>query len=262
MIQLQKRDGPEGRTIAYRRAGQGRPVVLLHGITEHSGCFAPIQQRLSETYDVLAIDLAGHGESHSPEVVTLAEVIGDIGVLLAAETIEALLLIGHSYGAVAAAALAAQGVGRGLVLIDQVMELTAFRDLLISHRSRLEGPEFKETFKQIMSDLGLGLLAIEEQKELGELHDRADQALVLAQWASTLSDEPEIVEEQIKAILSSLAQPVLSLHGTEEDKAYRAWLTGLVPSAQVEFWPGTGHWLHIKEPERFCARIRAFDQNL
>jgi pimeloyl-ACP methyl ester carboxylesterase len=35
-----------------------------------------------------------------------------------------------------------------------------------------------------------------------------------------------------------------------------AWLTALVPSAQVEVWDGSGHMLHLVDPKRFAARVR------
>ena len=52
--------------------------------------------------------------------------------------------------------------------------------------------------------------------------------------------------------------PVVLLHGTDPGPAYEEWLTGLVPRATVETWDGLGHWLHLVEPERFVARVRAF----
>ena len=30
----------------------------------------------------------------------------------------------------------------------------------------------------------------------------------------------------------------------------------LVPSAHIEVWDGSGHMLHLVDPERFAARVR------
>jgi pimeloyl-ACP methyl ester carboxylesterase len=30
----------------------------------------------------------------------------------------------------------------------------------------------------------------------------------------------------------------------------------LAPSARVEVWEGSGHMLHLADPERFAARVR------
>ena len=55
-----------GRRAAFRRAAStgGRPcIVLVHGIAGDSSEWEPVLARLSEHYDVVAPDLAGHGES-------------------------------------------------------------------------------------------------------------------------------------------------------------------------------------------------------
>src|SRR5205807_2338046 len=49
--------------LAFERHGEGPPLVLLHGITQSRGSWAPLLPTLSASHDVLAIDLKGHGES-------------------------------------------------------------------------------------------------------------------------------------------------------------------------------------------------------
>lgn len=43
--------------------GGGAPVVLVHGAGDQAGGWAKIAPRLAKTFAVLAVDLAGHGES-------------------------------------------------------------------------------------------------------------------------------------------------------------------------------------------------------
>jgi pimeloyl-ACP methyl ester carboxylesterase len=49
--------------IAYRRAGRGPTVLLIHGVGGDSRNWDPIAARLRERFDVIAMDLRGHGES-------------------------------------------------------------------------------------------------------------------------------------------------------------------------------------------------------
>lgn len=49
--------------VAYTRKGSGEPVVLIHGIGHRRQAWNPIFDQLAEKYDVIAIDLAGFGES-------------------------------------------------------------------------------------------------------------------------------------------------------------------------------------------------------
>jgi pimeloyl-ACP methyl ester carboxylesterase len=49
--------------LAYERAGSGEPLVLIHGIGHRRQAWYPVLDRLAEEYDVIAVDLPGHGES-------------------------------------------------------------------------------------------------------------------------------------------------------------------------------------------------------
>ncbi|GIJ60118.1 alpha/beta fold hydrolase [Virgisporangium aurantiacum] len=48
---------------AYTRAGTGAPLVLLHGIGGDRHAWDPVIGPLAERFDVIAVDLPGHGES-------------------------------------------------------------------------------------------------------------------------------------------------------------------------------------------------------
>ena len=49
--------------IAYLRSGHGPPLVLLHGIPSSSYLWRDVIEPLSATFEVLAPDLLGYGDS-------------------------------------------------------------------------------------------------------------------------------------------------------------------------------------------------------
>ena len=49
--------------LAYTRKGSGEPLVLIHGIGHRRQAWNPVLEQLAESYDVIAVDLAGFGES-------------------------------------------------------------------------------------------------------------------------------------------------------------------------------------------------------
>lgn len=49
--------------LAYTRRGQGEPLVLIHGIGHRKEAWGPVMDQLADHYDVIAVDLAGFGES-------------------------------------------------------------------------------------------------------------------------------------------------------------------------------------------------------
>jgi haloacetate dehalogenase len=55
-----------GAEIHYVRAGQGEPVLLLHGYPQTHVCWHRIAPQLAQHYTVIAADLRGYGDSSKP----------------------------------------------------------------------------------------------------------------------------------------------------------------------------------------------------
>lgn len=53
-------------TISYTRKGSGEPLVLCHGIGHRRTAWADTFDLLSESFEVIALDLPGFGESPAP----------------------------------------------------------------------------------------------------------------------------------------------------------------------------------------------------
>jgi pimeloyl-ACP methyl ester carboxylesterase len=88
-----------GHRVIYRMAGDGPPVVLVHGMVNSSKHWERVALRLADRYTVVAPDLLGHGDS--------AAVRGDYSLgahacsirdLLATIGIERATIVGHSLG--------------------------------------------------------------------------------------------------------------------------------------------------------------------
>ena len=90
-------------------------LVLLHEITESSGSWDPIVERLRATYRVVTVDLRGHGESPLGEAYDPVSYATDVVETVASAGIERPVVIGHSLGGVVASAVAAiSPVGGGI----------------------------------------------------------------------------------------------------------------------------------------------------
>lgn len=55
-----------GIELFYRIAGNGSPIVLLHGYTQTGHMWGPIVNKLSQTHRVIIPDLRGAGASEKP----------------------------------------------------------------------------------------------------------------------------------------------------------------------------------------------------
>jgi pimeloyl-ACP methyl ester carboxylesterase len=114
---------PAGRVFVHRR-GQGAPLVLLHGYMMSHWYFHAVLPRLADTYDVVAIDLPGFGESDRPSPdhypYDLGSFAATAGQVLATLGIARASVVGHSMGGGVALTLAARHPERveRLVLVD------------------------------------------------------------------------------------------------------------------------------------------------
>jgi pimeloyl-ACP methyl ester carboxylesterase len=103
-------------------------------------------------------------------------------------------------------------------------------------------------------------LGLEPYAEIAELERRVlafPREVVLGIWEAVLSTSPQESTAIAEAFLPRITAPLLSVHGSPPPPDYEAWLTRVVPTARVEVWAGTGHLLHLVDPERFAARVRS-----
>src|SRR5438067_13116990 len=56
-----------GVRLHYLIAGEGDPVILLHGYAQTSHMWRPLIAQLAKTHTVIAPDLPGFGQSSTPE---------------------------------------------------------------------------------------------------------------------------------------------------------------------------------------------------
>lgn len=99
----------DGNELTWRRTGTGRPLVLLHGITDSAACWSRIMGELEGEFDVVALDARGHGRSArwSPEM-TPAQMADDAAAVIRELVDEPVVVWGHSMGAATATLLAAR----------------------------------------------------------------------------------------------------------------------------------------------------------
>lgn len=116
-------------------------VVCIHGVAQHGRVFGELGGRLARSgHSVLAVDLRGHGKSgHKPpwnietHARDIEETLDDLGV-------ERVSWVGHSFGGVVAAALAAR-LGertRMLALLDPGLAVPPERALRSAELERLD----------------------------------------------------------------------------------------------------------------------------
>jgi 2-hydroxymuconate-semialdehyde hydrolase len=113
-----------GVRLAYRRAGAGPPLLLIHGIPTSSRLWDAVAADLAGDFDVVCPDMLGYGESDKPldrDVSVSAQAELAAG-LLDALAIPRVTVVGHDIGGAVAQILAVRFADRveRMALIDSV----------------------------------------------------------------------------------------------------------------------------------------------
>jgi pimeloyl-ACP methyl ester carboxylesterase len=244
---------PDGTRIAYDVAGDGPLVVFVHGLTSFRQTWDPVTKLLTQDFTCVRLDLRGHGASSPGPEYSTPSLVGDVRAVVDELEVGEPALVGHSLGATTAAVYAAAQGARAVVCVDQSLRFGDFAAVVQPQADALRSERTMEAVLAI--DRGLQLEPYDGIEDMEQRILAFPREVVLAIWDALLTTPPEELTAIAETMLPRIAVPVLSLHGSQPPSDYEAWLTGLVRGAQIEVWEGSGHMLHLVDPERFAARV-------
>lgn len=266
----QTTSAPDGTSIAWSRQGAGTPVVLVHGITESAATFDPIVDRLlaaGHGFEVITLDLRGHGESATATSYDLASMAGDVVAVLDAaglldhSTARRVHLVGHSLGGAVVTAVGSAVPAASVVDIDQSLQLSEFKDQLVAAEPMLrDTAQFPSVIEALFDSMSGPRLSDDERARVRSIR-RPDQEVVLGVWDLLLTAPRDEIADAIDASLAGYRvhpTPYLALFGIDPGAEYSSWLAGHVHGAKVERWTDHGHYPHLVDPDRFVARLEEF----
>jgi len=257
----------DGARIAFDDEGEGRPLVLLHGLMANRGFFRA-QRALTDRFRVVAIDLRGHGESlEAGEAPTIEILATDVAGLAAALDLNDAVGIGWSLGAaVLWNVLSGPESGRfaGAVVVDMTARVmnTAGWDLGLSPEvCEARAEAIASDFESFAAAAGAAIFA-EPNHPLSAWaaaeFARNDSAAIGSLWES-------LVGQDFRPRLAGVRQPTLVVHGARSH-LYGAdtadHLVAALPRARAVRFERSGHAPHLEQPERFNAALRDFAASL
>jgi pimeloyl-ACP methyl ester carboxylesterase len=247
---------PQQESLAFERHGTGVPVVLLPGLTFDRRSWRPIVDRLGEHVCTIAVDLPAHGASPGPPC-DLEEVAAHVHRLLESLDIADPIVVGHSMSGGLAMIYAASYPVRGAVTVDSPMDLRPFAQLVQSLAPALRGPGFADAFAHFERSMGLDLVPEPLRTAALNAHE-VRREVILGYWDQMLRSDADQLQAWVEEIAGRIDVPCLAVFGHQLSREEREYLTRLLPSAQVEEWPGRGHFVQLADADRFAARLYAF----
>jgi pimeloyl-ACP methyl ester carboxylesterase len=265
-----------GHRVAYRSAGSGPLLVLLHGITSSSAAWGRVLPYLADRFTVVAPDFLGHGESAKPRGdYSLGAYASGVRDLLIALGHERATLVGHSLGGGVAMQFAYQYPERcdRLVLVDSGGLGREISPLL--RAASLPGAELVLPLLTDRRVVGggrgvgrlLGRIGLRFSTDLDEMargHASLADAESRSAFLHTLRTLVEPGGQRIDAsdrLYLAGHVPFLLIWG-ERDRiipvAHGRAAHAAVPGSRLEIFPEAGHFPQLDNPERFLRVLEHF----
>lgn len=272
----------DGLPLGYRRAGDGPPIVLIHGLGSDSRDWCRLMPILAERYTVYAPDLPGLGQS--PQLAAdyrprqLARLMGGF---LDELGIESAAVVGSSLGGLVALYLA----------VEQPERITALTLIASAGLGYSVNPIFNALAVPILGELALGWVRLpplaiqraflrgqflfydprrapdnwyEAQVELARQRTfmPATLGLMRAQY------NPESQPETVLPLLGEIRQPTLILWGENDlvaSSRHALAARRVRPDSTTVLFSSCGHLPHIEYPaecaDQICALVEQAERS-
>lgn len=234
-------------------------LLIVHGLYGSARNWGVIAKRLSDSRQVVAVDMRNHGLSPWRDTHSYPDMADDLAQVL--EGLDGPFdVLGHSMGGKAAMVLALTrpDLVNRLIVADiapvayghsQIQFIEAMKAVDLDKVERRS--DAAEQLKQVVDDPTL-ITFFTQSLDVKEKKWRLNLD-VLAREMPRILSFPEVAGQFDK--------PTLFLSGANSDyvkREYREGIKALFPQAQFAKIPGAGHWLHAEKPREFEAAVRTW----
>lgn len=244
-------------------AGDGPPLVLLHGLFGAARNLGLLSRAFSGSYRVIALDLRNHGDSPRGAEMNYAVMAADVAKTLAHLGLERVRLCGHSMGGKVAMMLALSR--------PKMVERLAVMDIApVSYQHDYSG--YVDALQAI--PLSSALTRGEADQALAAKVKAAPmRAFLLNNLVLGAVPRWRVGLDEIGANMANLFRwddppnaapyegPTMFLCGAESNyvtPAAEAAILQRFPQAKIERVAGAAHWLHADKPEQVITALREF----
>ena len=247
---------PGGEILWYRRAGDGVPLLQIHGSAFGHRNFERLTPELAGQFEVIDFDLPGYGQSTGAARKGGLEGIAEqVREFIQALDVAPVHVHGTSFGAMVALILAA----RNPELVDRLV-LSCFL-------ARYDGAArmMRATWKRAARDSGMAAVAEDAEAELASMRDAFGNTEPEAFVRGT-----EMLERSdLSPWATQVAAPTLLIAGEEDNMTpFSPASSGigfstvqhLIAGSELVVLPDCGHYLVLEQPKATAALISDFLQ--
>lgn len=252
----------DGLTVAYRQAGRGPALVLLHGFLCDSRCWNHQLSDLADRFRVVAWDAPGAGSSSDPsDAFTTASYAHALAGFLDTLGIAQAHVLGLSWGGILA-----QEFYRAFA--ERVRSLV-LADTYAGWRGSLPESVWKERLATCLDDAARPPAGLVAKFVPGVFTEAAPQQL-REEFATIVSEFHPVgfrlmslssAEVDTRDLLPNIHVPTLLLWGDDDRRSplqIAEQFHAGIPGVELALIPGAGHLSNMEQPDAFNGHVRRF----
>ena len=262
--------GVNGIRLNVKLAGTGPPLMLLHGFTGGCENWRPLLPSLCRQYQVILVDLIGHGFSEAPADFmrySMDYAVQDLLRIVDCFGFQKINLLGYSLGGRCALRFAVQAPERLNALVLESSS-PGIADAAEREARRLSDEALADWIEQrgvaafVERWTNLALFATQQQLPDAVKNEVRRQRLQnrAGGLANSLRGMGTGAQSSLWESLPEMKIPALLLAGSGDAKFQQIGLLmeDLLPAANFEVIPQAGHTVHLEQPELFTNRVTDF----
>ena len=267
-----------GYRRAFRIAGSGPAVLLIHGVGDNSTAWQPVHSRLARRFTVIAPDLLGHGQSDKPRAdYSVAAYANGMRDLLSVLGIEKATVVGHSLGGGVAMQFAYQfphlvdrlilvsagGVTKDVNFALRLASLPVGGEALALLRLPLVLPAMQTLGRLlggVIGSTGIGRDIPNALRILAELPEPTASAAFTRTLRAVVDWRGQVVTMLDRCYLTE-SIPVQLVWGDKDaviPVSHGHMAHAAMPGSRLEIFPNSGHFPYHDYPDRFVELIEDF----
>lgn len=248
--------------LYHRELGEGKPLIILHGLFGFSDNWQTHAKKLAEYYRIILVDLRNHGRSDWSDDFSYEIMADDVIELAESLGLEEMILVGHSMGGKVAMHLAAkrEDLLEKLVIVDMgIKGYPMHHDHIIEgiKSLQLEGisarREAEEQLSKHIDSNGIRQFLLKNMywKDKGELAWRMNVDVLERAMPEILKgfEAPEIFTPTL------FLRGALSNYVLDEDLPK---IEAQFPDMELVTIDNAGHWVHAEAPNEFQEALLGF----
>jgi len=273
----------EFRTIhgyrrAFRVAGSGPAILLIHGIGDNSTTWSTVQPKLAQRFTVIAPDLLGHGKSDKPRAdYSVAAYANGMRDLLSVLEIDRVTVIGHSLGGGVAMQFAYQfpqlverlilvgagGVTKDVNIALRLASLPMGSEALALLRLPLVLPALQVAGRAagaVLGSTGLGRDLPNVLRILADLPEPTANSAFARTLRAVVDWRGQVVTMLDRCYLTQSVpvQLVWGAHDSVVPVSHAHLAHAAMPGSRLEIFEESGHFPFHDDPDRFVELVERF----